>query len=92
MVVALDKLPDEPVTVTVKVPVVALPVAAKVNVLVAVVLAGLKDAVTPLGRLEADKVTALLKPLCGVTVMVPVPLEPWTMVKLEEDEDSAKFP
>jgi hypothetical protein len=29
----------------------------------------LKDAVTPLGRPEADSATVLLKPFCGVTVM-----------------------
>ncbi len=51
-----------PVMVTVTVPVVAVPLAVSVNVLVLAVLLGLKDAVTPLGRPDADKLTLLLKP------------------------------
>jgi hypothetical protein len=35
----------------------------------------LKDAVTPLGRPEADSATVLSKPFCGVTVMVLDPLD-----------------
>lgn len=62
--------------VTVAVPVVAVLLAASVKVLVPVVLVGLKLAVTPLGKPEADKFTELLKPLLGVTVMVLVPLLP----------------
>ena len=60
--VVFDKLPDVPVMVTVTVPVVAVPLAVSVNVLVLVVLLGLKDAVTPLGRPEADKLTLPVKP------------------------------
>jgi hypothetical protein len=37
---------------------------------------GLNDAVTPLGKPDADKVTPLLKPFRGVTVIVVVPLLP----------------
>lgn len=92
IVAALDKLADEPVTVTVKVPVVAVLLAVKVNVLVPVVLPGLKDAVTPVGRPEADKVTALLKPFCGVMVRVLAPLEPCRMVKLLGAAEIVKFP
>jgi hypothetical protein len=61
-VVDLDMLPDVPLTVTVTVPVVAVVLAVSVKVLVLVVLVGLKDAVTPLGRPEADKLTLPVKP------------------------------
>ena len=60
--VVFVKLPDEPVMVTVNVPVVAVPPAVSVSVLVLAVLLGLNDAVTPLGRPEADKLTLALKP------------------------------
>jgi hypothetical protein len=62
-VVAFDKLPDAPVMVTETVPVAAALLAVSVNVLVVVVLPGLNDAVTPLGRPDADKVTLPLNPL-----------------------------
>ena len=70
------KLPEEPVTVTVAIPVVAALLAVSINVLVFVVLVGLNDAVTPLGKPDADKLTLPLKPFCGVTVMVLVPEAP----------------
>jgi len=92
IVVALDKLPDEPVTVTVTVPRVAVLLAVSVNVLVPVVLLGLKDAVTPLGSPDADKLTLPLKPFCGVAVIVLVPLDPCNIVKLLGDADRVKFP
>ena len=76
----LVKARDAPVMVTVDVPVVAAALAVSINVLVLVVLLGLKEAVTPLGRPEADKLTLPLKPFCGVTVIVLVPLLPCTRV------------
>lgn len=81
IVVALDRLLEEPVIVTVTVPVVAVLLAVSVNVLVLAalvpaVLLGLKDAATPAGKPEADKLTLPLKPLCEVIVMVLVPLAP----------------
>src|SRR5712671_4308799 len=85
------KLPDVPVTVTVAVPVVAVLLAVKVNVLVLAVLLGLNDAVTPLGRPDADKLTLPLKPFCGVTVMVLAPLAPCTIVKLLGEVEREKF-
>ena len=84
----LDKLLEEPVTVTVAVPVAAVGLAVKVNVLVPVVLLGLNDAVTPLSRPEADKLTLPLKPFCGVIVMALVPLAPCRMVKLVGEADT----
>lgn len=60
--VLLVRVPEVPVIVTLAVPVVALGLAVKVKVLVLVVLLGLNEAVTPLGRPEAAKLTLLLKP------------------------------
>lgn len=74
--VALTRVPDVPVMVTVKVPVAAVPVAVSVSALVPAVLAGLKEAVTPIGKPEADRLTPALKPFCGFTAMVSVPLAP----------------
>lgn len=79
---------DVPVTVTATVPVVAVPLAVSVKVLVLVVLLGLNDAVTPLGKPEADRLTLPLKPFCGVTVIVLAPLAPCTIVKLFANAES----
>jgi len=87
MLVAFDKLPEVPVTVTVTVPVAAVLLAVSVNVLMPVVLVGLKAAVTPLGRPVADKLTLPLKPFSELTVMVLVPLFPCTIVKLFGDAE-----
>ncbi len=88
----LVKPPDIPVMVTEAVPVAAVPLAVRVNVLVLVVLLGLNDAVTPLGRPDADKLTLPLKPFCGVTVMVLTPLAPCVMLRLLGDAERVKFP
>src|SRR5260370_1183469 len=88
-VVALVKPATEPVMVTV--PVAAVLVAASVRVLVLAVLLGLNDAVTPLGRPDADKLTLLLKPFSGATVMVLVPLAPCAIVTLVGEVESEKF-
>ncbi len=79
-VAVLDNVPDVPVMVTVAVPVVTAPLEVSVNVLVPVVLLGLKEAVTPLGKPEADKLTLPVKPFCGATVIVLAPLLPCTRV------------
>jgi len=63
-----------PVMVTAKFPMLATLLAVRVSVLVLLVLVGLNDAVTPLGSPETDKLTLPLKPFCGVTVIVLVPL------------------
>ena len=91
IVVALDKLPEVPVMVTVTVPLADVLLAVSVNVLVLVVLVGLNEADTPLGKPEADKLTLPLKPLCGVTVMVLVALAPCVIVKLLGDTESTKL-
>ena len=84
------KLPELPVMVALAVPVLAVPLAVRVKVLVAVAGFGLKDAVTPLGKPEADKLTLPLKPFCGETVIVLVPLVPCVMVKLPGEAESTK--
>ena len=75
--------------VTVDVPVVAVLLAASVSVLLPVVLVGLNVAVTPLGTPDADSATLPVKPFCGVTVMVLVPLEP--CVRVYGDAERLKF-
>src|SRR5258708_38769815 len=92
IVVVCVKFPEVPVMVTMAVPVEAALLAVKVSVLVAAVGLALNDAVTPLGSPEADKLTLLVKPFCGVTVIVLVPIAPWTMLRLFGEEDRAKLP
>jgi hypothetical protein len=79
-VVVCVTLPETPVMVRVDVPVAAVPLAVSVSVLVVVVELGLNAAVTPLGRPAMLKLTLLLKPFSGLTVMVLVPLLPCTTV------------
>ena len=53
---------------------------------------GLKLALAPDGRADVTpKATALLKPFCGVTVIVLVPLFPWVTVTLLGDAERLKF-
>ena len=87
--VVFVKLPDVPVIVTLTVFVVTALVAASVNALVMVAGFGLNDALTPLGRPEADKLTLPLKPFCGVTVIVLVPVLPCMMLRLLGDAERA---
>ena len=75
-VVTAVKLPDVPVMVMVEVPATTVSVAVSVSVLALGSLTGLKAAVTPLGKPEAEKLTLELNPFCGVTVMVLVPTSP----------------
>lgn len=83
----LVRLPEVPVIVTVAVPGDAELAALSVSVLVLVVVAlvGLNDAVTPVGRPDAARATAPVKPFCGVIEMVLVPLAPCTMLTLAGD-------
>jgi hypothetical protein len=89
--VAFVKLPEVPVIVTVTIPVVAELLAVSVNVLEIAVEVGLNDAVTPFGRPDADKLTLLLKPFCGLTVIVLVALAPCRTVRLLGDTERVKF-
>ena len=81
-VVVFVKLPEVPEMVTKAVPIVAALPAVSVKVLVPVVLAGLKEAVTPVGNPEADRLTLPVNPFCGVIVTVLVPLAPCVTVRL----------
>ena len=72
-VVELFRVPLTPLMVTVNVPTAALGVAVNVRVLVVAVLDGVKFAVTPLGKPEADRLTPPAKPFCGLTVIVVAP-------------------
>jgi len=89
-VVELLTLPLTPWMVTAKVPMAALVLAVKVKVLVLEVLAGLNDAVTPPGRPEAERLTAPLKPFCGVMVIAVPPLLPCTTFTVPGAAESAK--
>jgi hypothetical protein len=90
-VVCFVRVPDVPVIDILAVPMAAVPLAVSVNTLVLAVLLGLKDAVTPLGRPDADKLTLPVKPFSGVTVIVLVPLVPCVIVTLVGEADSEKF-
>jgi hypothetical protein len=70
------RVPDVPVTVIVVLPSEVLLLAASVNVLEAVALAGLNVAVTPAGKPDAVRLTAPLKPFCPAIVIVAAPLVP----------------
>ena len=88
IVALLLKLPDVPVMVTVELPFAAELLALRVSVLAPVVLAGLNEAVTPVGRPDAARATVPLKPFCGVTVMVLAPLPPSATVTLDGDVET----
>jgi hypothetical protein len=85
IVVVCVKVPDVPVMVAVTVPVMAVLLATNVNVLVVVVGFVLNDAVTPLGKPDADSLTLPTKPFWGVTATVLVRLPPCVIVKLVGD-------
>jgi len=88
MVVVCVRVPDVPVTVMVAGPTAAVLEAVRVSVLVVVALAGLKDAVTPVGRPVAARATDPTKLLRAVTVTVLVPLAPWTTLSgVEADKE-----
>ena len=75
-------LPDVPVTVSVTVAGVAVLVAIRVNVLVEVAELGLKEAVTPEGRPETNRLTLPPKCPCGTIVTVLVTLVSCLRLKL----------
>ena len=96
MVVECVSAPEVPVTVTVALPVVAVPDAVSVRVDVALPFAGgvtglvENAAVTPPGKPEALSVVAELKLFKLVMVMVLVPLEPWAIVREEGEAPTVK--
>lgn len=82
------RLPEVPVTVTVKAPVDAEVSAESVSVLLAAVGFGMNDAVTPVGKPDAVNTTFPLKPFCGVMVIALVPAFPCTMLTLFGEGES----
>ena len=81
MVKEFTKLPAIPVTVSVESPVTAELLAAMVKMLDVPALAGLKEAVIPLGRPGADKLTVPVKPFCAAMLIAVEAFPPWAMVK-----------
>ena len=84
------KLPEVPVMVIVKPPTAEVLLAARVSLLVPVVLEGVRKAFTPLGKPDAAKLTLPVKPFWRVTVMVLAPLEPCVRLTLLGAAESAK--
>ena len=82
VVVVFVKPLDVPVIVTVKVPVVAVPVADRVRTLLVVAGFVPKVALTPFGNPEAVKFTLPLNPLTGLIEMVVEPEAPCRVVTL----------
>src|SRR5260370_36878838 len=76
-VVLFVKLPEVPEMVTKAVPIVAALPAVSVKVLVPVVLAGVEEAGTPVGKPDGDRVTLPVKSFCGGTVTGRRPLGPF---------------
>jgi hypothetical protein len=74
--VLCDNPPELPVIVIEKVPRAAVLLAVNVSVLAPVVLVGLNPAVTPLGSPAAERLTLLLNPFSGFTVIVLAPFAP----------------
>ena len=74
----------------VDVPVVAVLLAVSVKMLVAVVGFVPNEAVTPVGKPDADNVTLPVKPFLGVTVTVLEPLDPTAMERLLGDAERLK--
>jgi hypothetical protein len=75
IVLVCEALLAVPVTITFTVPNAAPLVAVNVSMLVLPVLDGLKDAVTPLGKPEADRLTLPENPPVGLIVTVLATLE-----------------
>ena len=87
----LVKLTEVPTTVTVKVPIVAVPLADRVKALVVVAGFVAKIALTPFGRPDTVKFTLPLNPFRGWIVIVAEPDEPWGKVRFAGDTESVKL-
>jgi hypothetical protein len=81
-VVVRVRVPDVPVIVIVVVPGVTAVLAVNVSVLDDVAGFGLNEAVTPLGRPDAAKLTLALNPFAGVMLTVLLPLVPCTTLNV----------
>ena len=78
-------LPEVPVTVTVKAPVVAELLAVSVSTLELADDAELNDAVTPLGRPDMVNATLPVNPPVSATVILSVPLAPCLTLRVDAD-------
>jgi hypothetical protein len=85
------RVPEVPVMVTKASSVGIEPFAVSVSTLVLVVEAGANDAVSPLGRLDAVKLTVPVKPAMGATVIVDVREKPACNPPELTDELMVKF-
>jgi hypothetical protein len=82
--------PEVPAMDAVTVPIDAVALAVKVSVLVVVAGFGEKEAVTPLDRPDAERLTLPLNPFAGFTVTVLVPLLPCTTPTSFGEDESVK--
>ena len=89
-VAELVKLPAVPMIVKVAAPMVAVLLAVRFSVLEAVAGFGLNEAVTPVGRPEADKLILPLNPFCGIKVIVLAPVAPCAALTLFGDAERVK--
>lgn len=90
-VVLLLRLPEVPVTVTVKLPVAAVPFEEKLKRLVVVAGFVPNAALTPLGKPEVVNFTLPLNPFTGLMVTVVELPAPWTKAKFAGDAESVKL-
>ena len=86
----LVRPPDDPVMVTVNVPVVALPVADRVKRLLAVAGFVPNVALTPFGMPDTVRLTLPLKPLRGLIEIVVEPEAPCRIVRLAGEAERRK--
>jgi hypothetical protein len=86
-------VPEVPliVTVTALVVTTAVPLAVSVSTCVPLTVPAANDAVTPVGNPVAARVTVPLNPLAPVTVIVLVPVLPWTTDRLVGKAESEKL-
>jgi len=91
IVAVLLRLPELPVTVTVKAPIVAMLVADSVKRLLVDVGFVPKLPLTPPGRPDTLKFTLLLNPFKGLIAMVVELAAPWKSVKLVGEAERVKL-
>jgi hypothetical protein len=91
IVVLAVRLPEVPLIVIVAEPAVAVLLAVSVSTLLRVVGFVAKAAMTPLGKLEAARVTLPVNPFWPVTVMVVFPEAPWAILREAGEAPSVKL-
>jgi len=89
--VAFVAVPEVPFTVTVYVPGTVVVLAAKANVLVVLVVAGLNVGVTPAGSPAAVRATGLLEALRPETPMVVLAVPPVRRVRVLSEGERVKL-